>query len=77
MSENERRSLITDSIKKTSKYLETLQTEGIEKKKYSDYKSEKIRELETESRRLLSIEEYEKAVIVLKKLIFFDSESKI
>ncbi len=74
--ENNLKTKITDSIKKTSKYIETLDEDLTVKKKYSDYKIEKIRELETESKKLIESYEYEKAIIILKKLIFFDSESK-
>jgi hypothetical protein len=76
MTENDLKTKITDSIKKTSKYIETFNEESTEKKKYSDYKIEKIRELELESRKLIESSDYERAVIILKKLIFFDSESK-
>lgn len=75
--ENKLKTKITDSIKKTSKYIETLNEDLTEKKKYSDYKIEKILELEMESKKLIESCDYEKAIIILKKLIFFDSESKI
>lgn len=75
--ENKLKTKITDSIKKTSKYIETLNEDLTEKKKYSDYKIEKIRELEIESNKLIESSDYEKAIIILKKLIFFDSESKL
>lgn len=50
---------------------------NFEKKTYSDYKKEKLKELEKESKRFINSFEFEKAVVVLKKLIFFDNQSKL
>ena len=45
------------------------------KKKYSDFKEEKINELEKEFNRFNSSNDFEKAIVMLKKLIFFDPGS--
>lgn len=45
-------------------------------KSYVDYKNIKLRELELEYTLNLNENEYEKAILSLKKLIFFDSNSK-
>jgi len=45
-------------------------------KSYVDYKNIKLRELELEYTLNLDENKYEKAILSLKKLIFFDSNSK-
>lgn len=47
------------------------------KKKYSEYKNDKIFELEKECSHCMSVLEFEKAIILLKKLLFFDPNSII
>lgn len=47
------------------------------KKSHNDYKKEKIKELEKEYKMCMMTNEYEKAIIVVKKLTFFDNSSKI
>lgn len=47
----------------------------IPKKSHNDLRKEKINELNVEYQRLVSDQEYEKAITIMKKLIFFESES--
>ncbi len=49
---------------------------NFDKKSYIDYKNEKLRELEKQFKLNMSNYDYERAVIIMKKLIFFNNQSK-
>jgi hypothetical protein len=48
----------------------------VKPKTHYDYKAERVEELVTQVKKLLESEEYEKAILRLKKLAFFEPDSK-
>jgi len=74
-------SRLTDSInKKEEEFEQTLKSLStvfdVPKKSHEELRNERITELNMEFQRCLSDENYEKAITIMKKLIFFEPTSK-